>query len=110
MLRCWVFVVPHPGDCEVSCSILLFAELKRDTTLLVKATSIETIESQRQQDQLYSGLPNLVEEGKHERPLPFSDVMANLATVHEETPSLLDEDDDTTPMRQVSKSLLRWEG
>ena len=47
-------------------------ESKRDTTSLVKGNSIETIESQTRQDQLYSGLPNLAEEGKNERPSQYS--------------------------------------
>ena len=38
-----------------------------NTTSLVKGTSLENVESQRQQDQLYSGLPNRVEAARNKR-------------------------------------------
>ena len=42
----------------------LSLQRERDKTSLVKRTSIGTIESRTQQDQLLLGLPNLAEEGK----------------------------------------------
>ena len=64
----------------------------------MKGTSIETIESQTEQDQLYSGFPILAVEGRKKRQVRVVfEVMANLATAHEETPSMLDKvDDDMT--------------
>ena len=40
---------------------------RENTTSLVKGTSLETTKSQTQQDQLYSGLSNRVEEARKKR-------------------------------------------
>ena len=63
--------------------------------------------SQTQPNQLYLGLPNLAEEGRKKRAvIALFDVMAHLATAHEETPSMLDDvDNDMTELEHVSKSI-----
>ena len=84
-----------------------FEELKRETTSLVRGTSIGTFESQTQLDKLYSEPPNWAEEGwKNREAVAVFEVMANLAVAQEETPSLLDdEDDEMTGVRHVSKHI-----
>ena len=94
--------------CALSCVSkplrIEFAEVKRDTTTLVKGSSIETFVSQTQQDQLYSGLPNLTGRKENKRPSPYLTSWLILVTVQAGTPSLHDEDDDRTP-GHVSKSI-----
>ena len=64
----------------------------------MKGTSLETTKSQTQQDQLYPGLSNRVEEARKKREAR-SWLMAN-----EGTPSMIEEvDDDMAPPRHVSK-------
>ena len=69
---------------------------------LVKGISLETKESQPQQDQLYSGLPNLTEEGRKKLEVrAIFEVMTRLANAG--TPSMIDEvDDNTTSLGHVS--------
>ena len=73
----------------------------------MRGTSIGTFESQTQLDQLYSEPPNWAEEGRKNREaVAVFEVMGNLAMAQEETPSLLDdEDDDMTGVRHVSKPI-----
>ena len=60
---------------------------RENTTLLKKSISFATIESQTQQDQLYSGLPNRVDEARKKREVrAIFEVMANLAIANEGTP------------------------
>ena len=70
------------GDCEVLCSILCLSLwiLDRDTTSLVKGTSIETIESQTQQDQLHTGLPNFVNTTPHRARYPHSNILSRVGS------------------------------
>ena len=89
---------------------LSLRNLSETTTSLVEGTSPETIESQPQQDQLNSRLPNLAEEGGNKR----EEVMANLVGAIDGTPSMVDElDDNNTPLEHVSKekkkALMRME-
>ena len=76
-----------------------------NTTSLVKGTSLEIIESQTQQDLLYWGLPNRVDEAKKKREVrAIFEVMANLAGAIDRTPSMEDVDGNI-PMRHVSKQI-----
>ena len=70
-------------------------------------TSIETIDSQTQPDQLHSGLPNWVEEGKKTRKVrAIFEVMASLAITNEETPSMIEEvGDDMAELGHVSTQM-----
>ena len=78
---------------------------REKATSLTTGTSLETVESQQQQGELYSGLPNLAEEGKRERKVRnIFEVMVDLAITNEGTPSMIDEvDDDMAPLGRVSK-------
>ena len=72
----------------------------------MKVTTFETIESQRQPDGLYSGLPNRVEESrKRSEANAVFDVMARLATVPASTQSVLEtvEDDNMSDVSHVAK-------
>ena len=67
-------------------------------------------ETQSQQDQLYSRLSNMGEEGRTRRyAIAVFDVMASLAVMPIGTPSLLDtdEDDDTSRVCHVAKAQKR---
>ena len=60
---------------------------------MVEGTSLQTVESQTQLDQLYSGLPNRVEEAKKQRGVrAIFEVMASLAVADDGTPSMIDEE------------------
>ena len=49
------------------------------TTEYLKGTALETIESESQQDQLYSGLPNAAQEGRKRRgAIAVFDIMTSL--------------------------------
>ena len=76
-------------------------------TSLVKGSSIETMESQTQQDQLYSGLPNWAEEGRKKRKVrAIFEVMACLAFPNEETPSMIEEvGDEMAALGHESKQI-----
>ena len=78
-------------------------------TKYVKGTSLETINCQSQHDLLFSGLPNLAEEGRKRREaIPAFDVMPSLAEMPVGTPSLLDTDkDDMSNVRRVAKAQKR---
>ena len=61
----------------------------------------ETIESQTQQDQTNSGLPNLAVDGRKKGEVrAVVEAMADLGVAHEETPS-----DDMTEFGHVSKQI-----
>ena len=107
----WLYSAP--GDCEC-CALSLFSRYlglwlrkNENTTSLVKGTSIETIDSQTQQDQLYSGLPNWAEEGRKTREVrAIFEVMASLAITNEETPSMIEEvGDGMGALGHVSKQM-----
>ena len=72
----------------------------------MKGTAIETLRTKYKRTKLYSGPPNLADEGwKKREVIAVFDVMAQLATIKVGTPSLLDdEDDDKNPVEYMSKS------
>ena len=74
------------------CCALSFVFKTQNTKSLIIGTSIENIESQTQQDQLYSGVPIWVRKGgRNPKSRPFFEVMACLAITIEGTPSMVDE-------------------
>ena len=88
------------------CALSCVSKLQRDTTSLVKGIAIETFRTKYKGTKLYSGPPNLADEGwKKREVIAVFDVMAHLATMKVGTPSLLDdENDDKNPVTHVSKS------
>ena len=49
------------------CALFCVSKLQRDTTSLVKDTAIETLSTKYQRTKLYSGPPNLADEGWKKR-------------------------------------------
>ena len=88
------------------CALSCLSKFQRDTTSLVKGTAIETLRTKYKRTTLYSGPPNLADEGwKKQEVIAVFDVIAHLATIKVGTPSLLDdENDDKNPVKYVSKS------